>query len=203
MKNSLKWCSRILICIMLGIAIWYLFDRLSSGNYNRLAIGLATFPVLLVPYLIKKLFHYEMSEVLTFVYYLFVFCSLVLGSVLNWYSQIGWFDLFTHFLSGILTSFVALIFLKKVHLLDKKYLWFQIIFTVCFTLAIACLWEFWEFSCDTLTGGDTQKVLGSGVTDTMTDMLIAFAGCILYTIIYTISMLKMRESTKKKVLEIL
>ena len=62
-----------------------------------------------------------MDEFLIFFYYLFLLLSLVMGSVLKLYYKIWWFDLFTHFISGIMTSIIAFILLQKNKLITKKY----------------------------------------------------------------------------------
>ena len=60
----------------------------------------------------------------------------------------------------------------------------DIIFIIIFTLAIAGLWEFFEFFSDLILKGDAQRVVTSGVTDTMTDMIAAFISSIIFSCIY-------------------
>ncbi len=190
-----KVLNRILICLFIGIGIWYFYDQLSMQVYDRLLIGLAIIPVLLGPWIIKKLFHYEMCELLKFCYYLFALLGLILGSVLKFYQAFPGFDKFVHFLSGIITSIVALIFLKKSNTNKKKTpLWFQMLFIILFTLGVASIWEFFEYFCDNITGGDAQYVAATGVDDTMNDMLIAFAGGILFNLYYAYQMCKAKRN---------
>ena len=62
----MKYLNRILIFLFVVIDAWYVYDRLSRGVYNRLEIAAAVIPVLLGPWLIKKILHYEMC--LLFIY---------------------------------------------------------------------------------------------------------------------------------------
>lgn len=180
-----KTLNKILILSYIGIGIWYLYDQLSRGIYDRLLIGLAIIPVFLGPWLIKKILKYDMCELLKFCYYIFVLMGLILGSILNFYKLFPGFDKFTHFISGIISSIASLIFLKKAKLLKgKQPFWFSILFVICFSLAIASIWEFFEFFCDKLTKADAQYVKTTGVDDTMLDMLVAFLGSILFSIYY-------------------
>ena len=54
------------------------------------------------------------------------------------------------------------------------------------TLGVGALWEIWEYACDTIGGGDSQRVqealaLGiSPVADTMEDLMITFVGVIFF-----------------------
>lgn len=195
----LKIFNKILVCLFIGIGIWYFYDQLSGGIYDRLLIGLAIIPVLLGPWLIKKLFKYEMCELLKFCYYIFTLLGLILGSVLKFYQLIPGFDKFVHFISGIISAVVALIFLKYSKTNTKSTpIWFQILFIICCTLAIASIWEFFEFFCDKITKGDAQYVMKTGVDDTMEDMLVAFLGSILFSFYYYYQMSKAKINKIKK-----
>lgn len=173
------------------------YQLLVNGTSNALAnnlILLSIIPIVLGPYLIRKIFGYTMSEVLKFFYFAFIMVSLILGSVMKWYFKIAWFDLFAHFLSGIITSLLALVILKKNNLLKDNNVYFTIFFIISVTLAVAGLWEFFEFASDKIFQNDTQFVLETGVDDTMTDMLIAFFASIICSTYY---FLKMKTNSKK------
>ena len=114
-----------------------------------------------------------MDEVLLFTYYIFILQSLILGSILGFYHKIWWFDLLCHFISGCLTVIVAFVVLQKNHLVHINYKWFGILFITIFTISIAAIWEYFEFTIDKIGGTDTQYVTDTGVSDTMEDMLIA------------------------------
>ena len=48
----------------------------------------------------------------------------------------------------------------------------------------AGLWETFEFVCNILFGGDAQRVVATGVNDTMLDMIVAFIGASLFSLGY-------------------
>lgn len=167
-------------------AIYMIFVHLQTGAYDRILSTASVFIVVLIPWLIRKILHYEMSDILEFVYLLFIFLAHILGSVVNLYASIWWWDLFMHGLSGVFTAILALLILKQFGILNKKNKLFTVIFMICFSLAIASFWEFFEFTADKITGGDTQWVRSTGVDDTMSDMLIAFGGTIIFSSYYFI-----------------
>ena len=46
------------------------------------------------------------------IYVVFIILAQFLGSVVNLYNTFWWYDLFTHFLSGILTAVLSLVILN-------------------------------------------------------------------------------------------
>ncbi|MEG1495154.1 MAG: hypothetical protein RR406_02525 [Bacilli bacterium] len=167
-------------------ALYRIIIMLTANTYSRIAVTASVFFLVLVPYLLKKIFHYKMTDIIEFIYLIFIFLAVILGSVVNLYSTIWWWDILAHTISGILTSIVALLILKRYNCLHNKKALFVIIFMVTFSLGIASLWEFFEFAADNITGGDTQWVLTTGVDDTMIDMLVAFLGTSIFSIYYFI-----------------
>lgn len=177
--------------INLGLLIFMISKiviDISHMSYSKILTVLSIIPILLFPFVVRKIFKYQMSETLKLIYYLFVIVALVLGSILGWYYKVSWLDLLAHFISGVLSAFCSLIVLKEKKLLKENNLGFIILYIICFTLTIAVTWEFFEFFSDKLLGGDSQWVIKTGVDDTMTDMLIALVGGIIFSIYIFIRM---------------
>ena len=133
-------------------------------------------------YIIKKIFKVEISEKMNFVYIVFIFMAHFLGATCELYNKIYWFDKFVHFLSGILTSIAALYIIK--YFKKDNNLKFTILFIIAFSLMCASLWEVFEYLSSYYFHVDPQKVLLTGVTDTMGDIIVAFLGSILVSISY-------------------
>ena len=168
------------LLIILSVISAYLFLFI-EGYYgiDRVLLCIAIIPVLLVFKIIRKLFKIRISDGLEFVYIVFIILTMLLGSIMGFFSLISWYDSFTHFLSGMFTFVMGIFFLVwfKEHS-DKKIL-FSCLFAMMFTFMIAVLWECVEFTIDNVMGTDTQKVLTTGVHDTMKDMICAILGSIL------------------------
>ena len=183
MNKLLKVVNRLMfvffVCFMIFMIITYDDVRLSKF-LNILCI----LPIVMVPYVLDKIKLYHMSELLKFFYYLFILLAIVMGSFLGFYYKIWWFDLLVHFISGIVTSIVAILILKSNKLNNIKYSKFIFMFILIFSIALAGCWEYLEFIWDKLFYTDTQWVGASGVDDTMTDMLIATLAGILSSIYY-------------------
>lgn len=183
MKKLLKVVNSLLFVFFVCFIVYIL---ISSKNIKltKLLITLCILPLIMLPFILDKIKVYHMDEVLIFFYYFFLLLAMVMGSILNFYYKIWWFDLFTHFISGILTSIVAFILLQESKLVNKQYKWFGFLFIIVFTTSIAAGWEYFEFFCDKVFHEDAQWVAKTGVDDTMTDMLIATFGGILVSIYY-------------------
>lgn len=190
MKKILNYS---LVLIMLIGNTYLLIRYLSTGDYTRITTYIALYPLLLVPVGFKKLIQFKISVELEVVYYIFLFLAQFLGSGVNLYKYISWFDTFTHFLSGILTCFVALILLYLFKQNPKKKIIFNVTYILGIVFLVAGIWEFFEFGMDQLTGSNLQHWIETGVEDTMCDILAAFSGSIIFLIVYLYEMLTKKE----------
>lgn len=132
-------------------------------------------------YIAQKIFKIRINEGLNFIYIVFIFIAHFLGVVVDLYTKIYWFDKFTHFLSGILTSFAAIYILVKN---KEKNILFNTLFILSFSMLIASIWEVFEYLSSYYFNVDPQKVILTGVTDTMGDIIVALLGSILVSLSY-------------------
>ena len=182
----MKKLNNVLIFLCSLAAVCFCIRDLNVGSYDRI-LGDVTVPfVLLIPRIMGKIFKIKITSAMELVYVLFIILAQFLGSVVNLYNKIWWYDLFAHFLSGILTSVLSLVVLNWFGVYNRKNKWFNFLFIISFTLMIASIWEFLEFGADTFFGMNVQHSLDTGVRDTMEDMLIAFLGSLIVSISYLV-----------------
>ena len=165
----------IIICAL--VTVFSEFDRGIVIVLKDLSILLT----LTLPYILNKIFKLNISDYLIFIWILFIFSAHYLGVILELYNKWYMFDKITHFMSGILSAGAGVMILKKV---DSRKKLFNILFILSFTWLCAGLWEVFEFTCNYFFGGDAQKVIETGVSDTMWDMIVAFFGSIIVSLIY-------------------
>lgn len=130
-------------------------------------------PIIIIPFIIK------IKPLLTFLYLIFTCISVFLGSLCHLFKLTIWFDSFSHFTWGILSSLLAIYILDKLKMYNKKNILFNIVFIFIFSLATSGFWEICEFTVDRIVGSDTQRV-ATGVFDTMKDIIVALLGNILF-----------------------
>ena len=170
--------SLILIAI-LG-SLYFVFTR--DNNIVLVLKDISIIITISALYIIQKLFKIKISEGLNLIYIIFIFMAHFLGVICELYNYIYWFDKFVHFLSGVVTSFVAIYLLIKFK--KDKNMFFDILYIITLTLAIAALWEVFEYLSSYYFNLDPQKVALTGVSDTMGDIIVAFLGSILTSISY-------------------
>lgn len=198
MNHKLNQLLRIIAII--GGIIFGIIRIVNNDIYGSL-ICFSIIPVMFAPYLLKKIFKIELGEQIETIYYIFVFFAHFLGSIINLYDYIDGYDKIMHFLSGMLSAMIAFVLLVKMkHYKDKNRI-FNYLFIISITLTIASLWEFYEFTFDSLFTKDAQNVLTTGVGDTMWDMIVAFFGAILVLIEYTRELISNKKLVVRKFIE--
>lgn len=172
--------------IIVGLIINTIFMLLTLiGRYNsNVLVCISLYLIFFIPVLIRKIFKINISYSVESMFVIFIFIAQVLGRVVQLYDLIHWFDSFTHFVSGILITLFSLQLLVLFDKYNRKDIVFNILFSIAFTLMVASFWEFFEFTADNIFGNDTQKVLATGVSDTMKDMICALLGNILFIVSY-------------------
>lgn len=104
----------------------------------------------------------------------FIFFSMYLANVMNFYA-IPYYDKILHFFSGIiLATFGFIIYVNFFGDRDNKTVkpMAMVIFLIFFCAGSAALWEIWEFTTDSLFNLTAQN----GLVDTMWDIILGTGG---------------------------
>lgn len=182
----MKKINNIIIILSLIVELIY-FIMNPIITVDNILLLLSYIPVIFIPRIFNFIFKkskIKITDDIEFAYLIFLILAFLFGSIMRGYSRIYWYDSFTHLLSGVFTAFMAIVLLKWLNRYNKKDIVFNIIYIILITLSVAVLWECVEFTIDKVLGMDTQKVLTTGVNDTMKDMICALIGSILYSIYY-------------------
>ncbi len=169
-------------CISIYFGIKYVIDT----NLTKFLMSASIIPIMLLPYFLNKKLTHKLNDDLILVYFLFVISSIVLGSICDFYKMIPYFDKVLHFTTGVLSSLVALNILKNFNVKDKYGISFNLIFMASITCMLSIFWEIFEYISDFIFSGNAQRVLETGINDTMLDMIIAIIGFIVFSTIYVI-----------------
>ena len=133
-------------------------------------------------YIVQKLFKININEKINFIYIVFIFMAHFLGVIVDLYTKVYWFDKFVHFTSGTISSLCAIYLLARNKC--NKHILLNILFILSFSMLIASVWEVFEYLSSYYFNVDPQKVIITGVTDTMGDIIVALLGSILVCICY-------------------
>lgn len=124
---------------------------------------------------IAPLFFVKKINLPYILYLTFIFGTLVLGEAFSFYEKIPIWDSIMHFFGSFVISLISF------KLLDNNvYGIYKYIFCITITLSIGSIWEMFEFSSDSLIGGDAMRTLGKieldAVKDTIKDLFIDLLG---------------------------
>ncbi|MCA9146549.1 MAG: hypothetical protein KDB05_27405 [Planctomycetales bacterium] len=119
----------------------------------------------------------------------FIFASLFLGEIRDYYNKFWWWDIALHTTSGGLLGILGLLLVYVLNETPRVDLHmrpgFVAFFAFCFALSIGTVWEMFEFAMDQFFGMNMQKpMLGdpSGLTDTMIDLIVDAVGAIVVSV---------------------
>lgn len=146
------------------------------------SIGLGTLLIPLALTLFYKIFHLKRVHQADFWVVLFSLLGYTCGSVLEFYLMIPNFDKVVHTLSGVLVSMLAYALFRAVkpgHAVEKKDRALAMLFVFFASMAVAGMWEICEYFVNLITGRDVQRVLATGVGDTMQDMIVCMIGTLI------------------------
>lgn len=115
---------------------------------------------------------------------LFIFASLFLGEVRDYYVRFWWWDAVLHaasgFLLGVLGFLLVYVLNEKEDLEMHMKPAFVALFAFTFAVGLGALWEIFEFAMDNLFGLNMQK---SGLVDTMWDLIVDTVGALVISIL--------------------
>ncbi len=206
----------IFIAIGVGINIYKIIEESNmkvvlGTQYNVITwIPVVVSVLFLGVYILGRKFYSEYLDFLPQMYYyitmLFALCAIYMGSYLNFYEAIPWWDTMLHFVSGILLGLMSIIIVSFVvkkrfgKFKDNGDILFLVIVGVLVSISIAVFWEFYEYAFDYLADGNMQRsiivenpeaydfsqhiresgrFMDPGLKDTVKDQFLAVAGAII------------------------
>lgn len=137
----------------------------------------------LAPELLRRRLRVEIPSEIQIMATLFVFATIFLGEVRDYYERLWWWDLALHGTAGLLLGLLGFMIVNALNESREVQLRmrpsFVALFAFLFGIGIGTIWEIFEFAMDQLFGLTMQKpMLGdpSGLTDTMWDLIVDTLG---------------------------
>ena len=198
------WLLQSLMIVTLVISFIGLFiggkDHRET-NIEHMMLCVVAIVLFNIPQIMQRKFNLYIPPAMYIFVLVFIYAHFILGEVRGMYKESMVFDKILHTTSGLaiaIGGFSLVNFLndsRNSHL--KLSPLFVAIFSFCFALAIAVLWEIFEFAADCLVGTNMQQYLppknlenvivdppqGYGLIDTMGDVIVstiaAFVVCLI------------------------
>ena len=154
MRKNEKWvklggtvlCELFTVCTIIML--------LTGSEPDRLALAVATLLLVALPMLLEKLFHCRISLPI-YIFALVYAIGPMLGHCWKLYYTVPVWDKLLHISGGVMFAILGA-YIFDLLVKNKPFLAARTIFALCFSMAIAVLWEFCEFGGDRLFGMDMQ-----------------------------------------------
>lgn len=126
---------------------------LVQGRYGQLPMVAVTAALVAVPLGVERLFRCRLALPL-FVFALLYALGPMVGYCYHFYYNIPWWDKLLHVFGGIAFALFGLFLFRR--FADGRW-WMAAVFALCFSMAVAAAWEFFEYGADTWLGMDMQN----------------------------------------------
>lgn len=172
MKRKLTYdiIFEIIFYILLVI---YMFVSIVKQDMTLLYSTSLTIITLALPRFIMRIGKLKITSFLNFIIVGFIFISMFLAKVNNFYAIPHW-DTFLHIISGFITfiiGYILFLYLNnyKIKGINKNVI---IAFAVFFAIAMTAVWEMWEFFTDQTFGLMAQVDLFDTMKDIITGSIL-------------------------------
>lgn len=134
--------------------VYTILMLLASGEPDRLLLAFATLLLAAMPMLLEKLLHCRIS-LPVYIFALAYAVGPMLGHCWKLYYTVPVWDKLLHISGGVMFAILGAYFFDLLAK-NKELPVVRTVFALCFSMAIAVLWEFCEFGADTFLGMDMQ-----------------------------------------------
>lgn len=167
--NLNRWIGVFLkATIGIGAILLFAFGQYQAA-FESIIIMLITF----LPIIMARYFHIRIPLEFDTMAVVFIYMSLFLGEVGDFYIRFWWWDLVLHSSAGFLvaiTGFLLVYVINQNKRIDMHLSpGFIALFAFMFAQGLGSLWEIFEFAMDRTFGLNMQK---SGLVDTMWDLIV-------------------------------
>ncbi len=176
----------LLCAICVSLALYY---GLVYDPNNRIIPSICIAVLALIPAIIEVIFRCRINNVIFIAIEIYLIFAGLIGSVLNVYYLVSWYDIVIHILMGYIVAICGIFVISRLGNYNKMNIFLVAIFCVCFSLAIEVIWEIFEWGADnlfnqTMQGEKLPSYNQPLVWDTMIDLVCNTSGAIIFFIHY-------------------
>ena len=169
LANKIQLVISYVIRLSLVVAIFF---ALIGEQWMTAFIATIGIVLTFLPAMIERNYRVYLPGEMEIVMIVFVYASIYLGNIREYYTKFPWWDIMLHSISGMMlgcAGFLVMYVLnteKRVPLrLQPK---FMVLFSFAFAVSMGTLWEIFEFFVDSSLGGNMQH---ASLKDTMWDLV--------------------------------
>lgn len=173
-----EWADRLQVwlALLLQLAILLvLIGALWEQRWLLAFTAVIVFGLTFFPAIIARQLRVRLPIEFTLINCLFLYAAFALGEVRDFYQRFWWWDLLLHSVSALVFGLIGFLLVYVFYSSQRVRMspFYVALFSFVFALSIGTLWEIFEFLMDIVFGLNMQK---SGLTDTMTDLMVNAGG---------------------------
>ena len=211
------------LTMLLSITFWVISENHGTAKMlDHLMLCVFAIGLLNIPIFLRTKLNFRIPSFLHIVVTVFIIAHCVLGEIYRFYDHILFYDKILHITAGIVIATLGFSIVYAFSRTESSSVqlspFFVALFSFCFALALLVLWEVFEFGMDCLfdlnmqryqngligplitsSDGDTYMITnsqGSGLIDTMEDLIIGTIGAAAICVAGGISVKKYPDSTR-------
>ena len=154
MQKTEKWIKLGGTAVCEIFTVITIITLITGSEPDRMALAFGTLLLVLLPLLLEKLFHCRIS-LPVYIFALAYAVGPMLGHCWKLYYTVPVWDKLLHICGGVMFAILGAYFFDLL-VKEKVHPAARMIFALCFSIAIAVLWEFVEFGADRFLDMDMQ-----------------------------------------------
>ena len=158
-KVGKRYVALYIILRLLVTAVMVL--EIFRKNYYNVFTCALTLVLFMIPTIVDRRFNIKLPTALESVILLFIFAAEILGEIQGFYVVFKHWDTMLHTINGFLMAAIGFAMIDILNQHPRFHISMSPAFVAfvafCFSMTIGVLWEFFEYSMDTLTHTDMQK----------------------------------------------
>jgi len=200
MKSETEYIVPTYIYVLLSTLVVAVGIGIFRAEWSTVFISLLTLGVSLYAIRLRARLDVHIPSAFLTAAILFVYATLFLGEVGDFYERFWWWDVVLHTGSaigfGLIGAIILITLFWSGRVASSPIL--TAVFVFAFAVAIGAVWEIFEFTMDQLFGLSMQK---SGLVDTMTDLIVDCIGALVAAGATYVYLTKGKQSALTGVLE--
>lgn len=175
--------TQAIIYLLISLAlVSSLISSFIQNSWSAFFLILVVIILSLTPIFLKYKFDIEIGKNMQLSFVAFLFATIFLGEIRNFYDQYPWWDSVLHFWAGFgLTVFGLAILMQIYKQRDlENYPFPSALYAFSFTGMFLGAWEIFEFVADSLQLAENK--MQPSLADTMYDLIIGYAAAFIFAV---------------------
>lgn len=141
------------------LVILCMMRQMMQGNVSNAILCILTLLLFSLPAFIEDKLNIELPQTLEIIILLFIFSAEILGEINEFYIHFKNWDSILHTINGFIMAGIGYSLVELLNNNEKISLSpiYIVIVSICFSMTVGVLWEFFEYGVDQVLGKDMQK----------------------------------------------